>query len=178
MTPAEIKATINTIPDYPKTGIQFRDVTSLMRDKHAFRKTVELLAEHYSAYSFDHVVGTEARGFIFGAPLAIELGIGFIPVRKPNKLPGKVISQSYDLEYGKDTLEMHHDSIFKGDHVLMIDDLLATGGTMLATAGLIRKLGGVVTHAGFVVSLPDIGGAERLESEGIQCHSICQFEGD
>lgn len=128
--------------------------------------------------SFDHVVGTEARGFIFGAPLAIELGIGFIPVRKSNKLPGKVISESYELEYGTDTLEMHDDSIFKGDHVLMIDDLLATGGTMLATAKLIRQLGGIVSHAGFVVSLPDLGGIERLVAEGIECQSICQFEGE
>lgn len=178
MTSDTIKAVINTIPDYPKPGIQFRDVTSLMRDKTAFKRSIEMLAEFYSGLSFDHVVGTEARGFIFGAPLAIELGVGFIPVRKPNKLPGKVISESYELEYGTDTLEMHHDSVFEGDHVLMIDDLLATGGTMLATAKLIRQLGGIVTHAGFVVSLPDLGGVQKLQAEGIECRSICQFEGD
>lgn len=178
MTSEYIKSVINTIPDYPKPGIQFRDVTSLMRDKDAFKRTIEMLAEFYSDLSFDHVVGTEARGFIFGAPLALELGVGFIPVRKPNKLPGKVISESYELEYGTDTLEMHHDSVFKGDHVLMIDDLLATGGTMLATAKLIRQLGGIVTHAGFVVSLPDLGGQEKLQAAGIACKSICQFEGD
>lgn len=178
MTPDQIKATINTIPDYPKPGIQFRDVTSLMRDREAFKRTIESLAEFYSDLTFDHIVGTEARGFIFGAPLAVELGVGFIPVRKPNKLPGKVISESYELEYGTDTLEMHHDSVFEGDHVLMIDDLLATGGTMLATAKLIRQLGGIVTHAGFVVSLPELGGEAKLQSAGIECKSICQFEGD
>lgn len=173
-----VKKAITTVPDYPKPGIMFRDVTSLMQDSSAFKHSIELLAEQYSSYTFDRVAGTEARGFIFGAPLAIELGIGFVPVRKPNKLPRKVISESYELEYGIDTLEMHHDSVFHGEKILMIDDLLATGGTMLATANLIRQLGGVVEHAGFVVSLPDLGGEGKLAQSGIQCHSICQFEGD
>lgn len=173
-----VKAAIKTVPDYPKPGIQFRDVTSLMQDKTAFKRAIELLAEFYSDYEFDQIAGTEARGFIFGAPLAIALGVGFVPVRKPNKLPRKVISERYELEYGSDMLEMHHDSVFQGERVLMIDDLLATGGTMLATANLIRQLGGVVEHAGFVVSLPDLGGETKLAENGISCRSICQFEGD
>ncbi len=173
-----VKSSIVTVPDYPKPGIQFRDVTSLMQDAKAFRSTIELLAEIYSDMGFDRVAGTEARGFIFGAPLAIELGIGFVPVRKPNKLPRRVISESYQLEYGEDSLEMHHDAVFHGENILMIDDLLATGGTMVATANLIRQLGGVVKHAGFVVSLPDLGGEQKLTANGIESHSICQFEGD
>lgn len=166
------------MPDYPKKGIMFRDVTSLMQNPKAFKASIQLLAEQYSEYKFDCIAGTEARGFIFGAPLAIELGIGFIPVRKPNKLPRRVISESYQLEYGEDALEMHHDSVLHGENVLMIDDLLATGGTMMATANLIRQLGGVVKHAGFVVSLPDLGGEVKLKEHGIECHSLCQFEGD
>ena len=178
MSSEQIKAAITTVPNYPKPGIQFRDVTSLMQDNKAFKTSIDMLAEKYQGMDFDRVAGTEARGFIFGAPLAIALGIGFVPVRKPNKLPRKVISESYELEYGIDTLEMHHDSIFHGEKILMIDDLLATGGTMLATANLIRQLGGVVEYAGFVVSLPDLGGEEKLAQQGIICHSLCQFEGD
>lgn len=127
---------------------------------------------------FDKVAGTEARGFLFGAPLAIELGIGFIPVRKPGKLPREVISESYELEYGTDTLEIHLDAVKPGERVLMLDDLLATGGTMIATANLIRKLGGIVEHAGFVISLPDIGGEQKLNKHGIDCFSLCEFEGE
>ena len=156
----------------------FRDVTSLMQDPAAFKSAVRMLAEYYSQYQFDRVAGTEARGFIFGAPLALELGIGFVPVRKPNKLPRKVISESYQLEYGEDCLEMHQDAVFHGEKILMIDDLLATGGTMMATAKLIRQLGGVVEHAGFVVSLPDLKGEEKLTELGISSYSICQFDGD
>lgn len=156
----------------------FRDVTSLMQDAKAFKLSIQLLADYYQSYDFDRIAGTEARGFIFGAPLAVELGIGFVPVRKPNKLPRKVIREDYQLEYGEDSLEMHHDAVFHGEKVLMIDDLLATGGTMMATAKLIRQLGGVVEHAGFVVSLPDLGGGNKLSEMGIKSFSICEFEGD
>ena len=178
MTTEIVKSAIKTVPDYPKPGIMFRDVTSLMQDATAFKASIKMLAEYYSEYSFDCIAGTEARGLIFGAPLAMELGIGFIPVRKPNKLPREVIRESYQLEYGEDSLEIHKDAILHGEKVLMIDDLLATGGTMMATANLIRQLGGVVEYAGFVVSLPDLGGEQKLAEHGIKSYAICQFDGD
>ena len=173
-----VKSAILAVPDYPKEGILFRDVTTLMQNAAAFKASIKLLAEQYSAFNFDRIAGTEARGLIFGAPLAVELGIGFIPVRKPNKLPRAVISESYQLEYGEDALEMHRDAVLDGEKVLMIDDLLATGGTMMATANLIRQLGGIVEHAGFVVSLPDLGGERKLSEHGIKSYAICEFEGD
>lgn len=173
-----IKAAITTIPDYPKPGIMFRDITSVLQDHAAFDACIQVLKSHYAGIKFDKVVGTEARGFLFGAPLALELGIGFVPVRKPNKLPREVISEDFELEYGSDTLQIHTDAICAGDKVLMIDDLLATGGTMVATANLIKRLGGEVTHAGFVVNLPEIGGEQRLLDTGITSFSLCQFDGE
>jgi len=173
----KIKASIKSIADYPKPGILFRDVTSLLEDAKAYRATIQLLVEKYKDSGFTKVVGTEARGFLFGAPLAIELGVGFIPVRKPGKLPRKRISESYELEYGSDTLEIHAESIQEGDKVLVVDDLLATGGTIEATTKLIRRLGGNVEHAAFVINLPDIGGGERLKDLGIDVYSICEFDG-
>lgn len=178
MTAEYIKSIVKTVPDYPKPGIQFRDVTSVLEDHKAFSNCIELLVEQYQSLGFDKVAGTEARGFLFGAPLAIELGIGFVPVRKPNKLPREVVSESYELEYGMDTLEIHKDAIQPGERVLLIDDLLATGGTIAASASLIRRLGGVVEHAGFVIGLPDLGGYQKLQSMGIDCYTICEFEGD
>ena len=173
-----IKSVVKTVPDYPKPGIQFRDVTSVLEDHTAFSSCISHMVERFKPMGFDKVAGTEARGFLFGAPLAIELGIGFIPVRKPGKLPREVISESYELEYGMDTLEIHLDAVKPGERVLMLDDLLATGGTMIATANLIRKLGGIVEHAGFVISLPDIGGEEKLSAHGVDCYSLCEFEGE
>ncbi len=178
MSASYIKSVIKTVPDYPKPGIMFRDVTSVLEDHKAFSSSIEMLVAKYGPMKFDKVAGTEARGFLFGAPLAIELGIGFVPVRKPNKLPRTTIGESYALEYGTDTLEIHEDAIKPGENVLMIDDLLATGGTMIATANLIRRLGGIAEHAGFVISLPDLGGETRLNENGIQCHAICSFEGE
>lgn len=172
-----IKASIKTIPDYPKPGILFRDVTSLMEDATAYQATIQLLVNLYKDMGFTKIVGTEARGFLFGAPLALELGVGFVPVRKPGKLPRATISETYELEYGVDTLEIHTDAIVEGDKVLVVDDLLATGGTIEATTKLIRKLGGVVEHAAFVINLPEIGGEKRLVDLGINVYSICEFEG-
>ncbi|EKO3565664.1 adenine phosphoribosyltransferase [Vibrio metschnikovii] len=172
-----IKSSIKTIADYPKPGILFRDVTSLLEDAVAYQATIRLLVEKYQAMGFNKVVGTEARGFLFGSPLALELGVGFVPVRKPGKLPRKTLAQSYDLEYGTDTLEIHVDAIKPGDKVLVVDDLLATGGTIEATTQLIRQLGGVVQHAAFVINLPEIGGDKRLEALGLEVYSICEFDG-
>lgn len=178
MTPLQIQSHIQTIADYPKPGIQFRDVTTLMQSPEAFQASINWLAEQFQDHSIDYIVGTEARGFIFGAPLAFALNVGFIPVRKPNKLPGEVITEHYQLEYGQDALQMHNTAISSGDRVLMVDDLLATGGTMLATAKLIRQLGGIVEQAAFVVALPALGGEQKLNTAGISCTSICQFDGE
>lgn len=178
MTAEYIKSKVKTVPDYPKPGIMFRDVTSVLEDHKAFSSCISLLLEKYLPHEFDKVAGTEARGFLFGAPLAIEMGVGFVPVRKPNKLPREVVSETYELEYGMDTLEIHKDAIKPGDRVLLIDDLLATGGTIGASASLIRKLGGVVEHAGFIIGLPDLGGREKLQAQGIECFSLCEFEGE
>ncbi|GAB7220521.1 adenine phosphoribosyltransferase [Vibrio superstes] len=174
---ALIKASIKSIQDYPKPGILFRDVTSLMEDAKAYQATIEMLIERYQGMGFTKVVGTEARGFLFGAPLALELGVGFVPVRKPGKLPRNTISQSYELEYGTDVLEIHTDAITEGDKVLVVDDLLATGGTIEATTKLIRQLGGIVEHAAFVINLPEIGGDKRIEKMGIEVFSLCEFDG-
>ncbi len=172
-----IKSSIKSIPDYPKKGILFRDVTSLMEDAKAYQATIQLLVEKYKDMGFTKIVGTEARGFLFGAPLALEMGVGFVPVRKPGKLPRETVAQSYELEYGTDTLEIHVDAINENDKVLMVDDLLATGGTIEATTKLIRQLGGTVEHAAFVINLPEIGGDVRLKNLGLEVYSICEFEG-
>ncbi|MGR5227908.1 adenine phosphoribosyltransferase [Photobacterium damselae] len=172
-----IQSSIKSIPDYPKPGILFRDVTSLMENPDAYRATMEVLTERYKDKGITKIIGTEARGFLFGAPLALALGVGFVPVRKPGKLPREVIAESYELEYGKDTLEIHLDAIAEGDKVLLVDDLLATGGTIEATTNLVRRLGGVVEDAAFVINLPDIGGEERLKGLGLNVYSICDFPG-
>jgi adenine phosphoribosyltransferase len=173
-----IKNAIHTVPDYPIPGIMFRDVTGLIDDAIAFATAINLLAENYSDRGFTKVVGTEARGFLFGAPLALALGVGFVPVRKPGKLPRATLSESYELEYGQDTLEIHQDSLKATDKVLVIDDLLATGGTIEATVKLIRRLGASVEEAGFIISLPDLGGEKRLESLGINVMSLIQYDGE
>lgn len=181
MTEAQLtflKNSIKTIPDYPKKGIMFRDVTSLLDDAEAFKLTIEILVNKYKDQGFTKVVGTEARGFLFGAPLALALGVGFVPVRKPGKLPRKTISENYQLEYGDDTLEIHQDALVADDKVLVIDDLLATGGTIEATTKLIRRLGASVDSAGFVISLPDLGGEKCLADIGLSVYSLLQYEGE
>ncbi|WP_318417955.1 adenine phosphoribosyltransferase [Photobacterium leiognathi] len=172
-----ISNSIKSIQDYPKPGILFRDVTSLMEQPEAYSATIDVLVEKYKDQGITKIIGTEARGFLFGAPLALALGVGFVPVRKPGKLPREVIAESYELEYGKDTLEIHKDAISEGDRVLLVDDLLATGGTIEATTNLVRRLGGTVEDAAFVINLPDIGGEARLQGLGLNVFSICDFPG-
>ena len=173
-----LKNAIFTIENYPHEGIMFRDVTGILDDANAFSLTIELLAQQYKNQGFTKVVGTEARGFLFGAPLALALGVGFVPVRKPGKLPRATFSENYQLEYGHDTLEIHQDALTAEDNVLIIDDLLATGGTIEATTTLIRRLGAKTSCAGFVISLPDLGGEKRLENMGLSVHSLLQYAGE
>ncbi|MDU6258962.1 MAG: adenine phosphoribosyltransferase [Haemophilus parainfluenzae] len=172
-----IKSSIKSIPNHPKEGIIFRDITSLLEVPEAFKATIDLIVEKYKDQGLTKVIGTESRGFIFGAPVALALGLPFIPVRKPGKLPREVIAQSYQLEYGQDTLELHTDAISQGDNVLIIDDLLATGGTVEATVKLVQRLGGDVKHAAFVINLPELGGEKRLRDLGIDCYTLVNFEG-
>jgi len=172
-----IKSSIKSIPNYPKEGIIFRDITSLLEVPAAFKATIDLIVEQYRDKGITKVLGTESRGFIFGAPVALALGLPFELVRKPKKLPRETISQSYQLEYGQDTLEMHIDAISEGDNVLIIDDLLATGGTVEATVKLVQRLGGVVKYAAFVINLPELGGEKRLNNLGVDCYTLVNFEG-
>ena len=172
-----IKSSIKSIPNYPKEGIIFRDITTLLEVPAAFKATIDLIVEQYRNKGITKVLGTESRGFIFGAPVALALGLPFELVRKPKKLPRETISQSYQLEYGQDTLEIHVDAISEGDNVLIIDDLLATGGTVEATVKLVQRLGGVVKHAAFVINLPELGGEKRLNNLGVDCYTVVNFEG-
>lgn len=172
-----IKSSIKSIPNYPKEGIIFRDITTLLEVPAAFKATIDLIVEQYRDKNITKVLGTESRGFIFGAPVAIALGLPFELVRKPRKLPRETISQSYQLEYGQDTLEIHTDAISAGDNVLIIDDLLATGGTVEATVKLVERLGGKVNHAAFVINLPELGGEKRLNDLGVECYTLVNFEG-
>ncbi len=172
-----IKAKIRTIPDYPKPGIMFRDITTLLNDPRGFRKTVDELVQPYAGIRIDKVAGIEARGFILGGAVAHQLSCGFIPVRKKGKLPFTTISQSYSLEYGTDQVEIHVDAVKAGDNVLLIDDLIATGGTAEAAIKLIRIAGGTVIGSSFIVDLPDLGGRKRLEAMDVEVLALCAFEG-
>jgi adenine phosphoribosyltransferase len=173
----DLKSLVRSIPDYPKKGILFRDITTLIENPTGFRESVERLAEAHRGLGITHVAGIEARGFIFGAGVAIALGVGFIPVRKKGKLPGETIGQNYALEYGVDTIEIHADVLDGNDTVLLVDDLIATGGTALAAVALLRRTGAAVTHAGFVIDLFDLGGAEKLRHTAIEVFSLIDFEG-
>ncbi len=174
----DLRALIRTIPDHPKPGIMFRDITTLLLDPAGFRTTIDRLVEAVNGEQFDLVAGIEARGFVFAAALADRIGAGVLLVRKRNKLPGAVIGVNYALEYGEDRVEIHDDACTKGARVLLIDDLIATGGTALASAELIGRAGGIVSRAGFVIDLPALGGAERLRTSGIESFALVEFEGD
>ncbi len=173
-----IKSRIRTIPHYPKPNIMFRDITSLLKDPVGFRITIDELVRRYADMEIDKVIGIEARGFIVGAPLAYALGKGFVPIRKKGKLPAETIGHDYELEYGTDRIEIHVDAIAPGERVLLVDDLIATGGTAEAATKLIEKIGGKIVECCFVIELPDIGGRKRLEKHGYSVFALCEFEGD
>ncbi|MGH1405550.1 MAG: adenine phosphoribosyltransferase [Rhodomicrobiaceae bacterium] len=174
----ELKTLVRTIPDYPKPGIMFRDVTTLISHGEGLRATINNMAKPFIGKGIDTVVGIEARGFILGGAIAEKLGVGFVPVRKKGKLPFDTISQTYELEYGTDELEIHTDSINQSAKVLIVDDLIATGGTLEAAGKLVKQLGGQIVAAAFIVDLPDIGGSKKCEQLGIPCHALMDFEGD
>ena len=174
----ELIASIRTIPDYPKEGIMFRDITTLFGNPRAFRRAVDALVHPYIGMGVKQVVGLEARGFILGGAVAHQLTCGFTPARKKGKLPRETVSISYSLEYGVDELEMHTDAIQKGDDVIIVDDLIATGGTAEAACKLLQELGANIVAACFVIDLPDIGGAKKLEALGVPVRTLIEFEGD
>ncbi|URJ29154.1 adenine phosphoribosyltransferase [Blochmannia endosymbiont of Camponotus modoc] len=170
-----IKKSIQFVPNYPKKGILFRDITELLKNPQAYSASITLLAYHYRNHKLTKVVGIEARGFLFSAPLALILKLGFIPARKSGKLPRDTIREPYILEYDNGFLEIHTDAITPGDQVLIIDDLLATGGTIAATVKLIRRLGGEVNHAGFIIDLENLGGKSLLKKIEINSYSLVTF---
>ena len=169
-----IKSKIRTVPHWPKEGIMFKDITTLLKDPQGFKETIDLLHKRYAKKKIDKVIGIESRGFIFGAPLAYLLGCGFVPVRKPGKLPAECESEEYTLEYGKDKIEIHKDAITKGDKVLIVDDLIATAGTANAARKLVKKLGGEIVECAFIVELIDLKGRDKLKGENV--YSVVEFE--
>ncbi len=168
---------IRTIPDYPKPGILFRDITTLLGDARAFRRTVDELVQPFAGRKIDKVAGIEARGFILGGAVAHQLSAGFVPVRKKGKLPHKTIGVEYALEYGQDVIEVHADAMAPGETVLLVDDLIATGGTAVAAVQLLRQTGAEVVGAAFVIDLPDLGGADRLRAVGVPLSTLIAFPG-
>ena len=172
-----VKDYIRTIADFPHEGIMFRDVTTLFADPRGLRMAVDQLLTPYAGLAIDKVVGLEARGFILGGAVAHQLSVGFVPVRKKGKLPGTVISEAYTLEYGEAVVELHDDAISAGERVLIVDDLLATGGTAEAGIKLVERLGGAVVGCAFVIDLPDLGGRQKLEALGQQVYALCAYEG-
>ncbi|MBN1500517.1 MAG: adenine phosphoribosyltransferase [Spirochaetes bacterium] len=173
-----VKEKIRTVPDFPKPGIQFRDITTLLQDAEGLQEIINILYERYKNAGIQKIVGIEARGFILGAALAYKMKLGFVPVRKKGKLPFETYSYEYDLEYGSDVIEIHKDAITAGEKVLLVDDLLATGGTSMAAAELIKRIGAEIFELAFIVDLPDVGGRKSLEAKGLKYFAICEFEGD
>jgi adenine phosphoribosyltransferase len=173
----DLKGLIRTIPDYPKKGIMFRDVTTLLGNAQGFKAAIAAMASPYAGAKVEAVAGIEARGFILGGAIADRLGCGFVPLRKKGKLPWKTIGQEYTLEYGVDIIEMHEDAIRRGERVLVVDDLIATGGTAEAAVKLVQRSGGVIVGATFIIDLPDLGGMQKLASLGVEGHALLAFEG-
>ncbi len=173
----DLKATVRTIPDYPKPGILFRDITTLLGDARAFRRAVDALVNPWAGSKIDKIAGIEARGFILGGAVAHQLSAGFVPIRKRGKLPHDTVRFAYSLEYGVDEMEMHRDAVTEGERVILVDDLIATGGTAAAAIDLLRQGGAEVVAAGFVIDLPELGGAERIRAMGVPVSSLLEFEG-
>ena len=173
-----IEDLVRSIPDYPKAGVIFRDITTLLQNPAGFRRAVDELVQPFAGNHISSVAGIEARGFILGGAVAHQLSVGFVAVRKKGKLPWQTMSQTYQLEYGTDEIEIHIDSIAPGDRVLIVDDLIATGGTAHATANLIREAGAEVIGASFVIDLPDLGGRRKLEGIGVPVRTLIEFDGD
>jgi adenine phosphoribosyltransferase len=173
----DLKSAIRTIPDYPKPGILFRDITTLLGDARAFRRAVDGFVHPFAGMKMDKVAGIEARGFILGGAVAHQLSAGFVPIRKKGKLPHATVSIAYSLEYGIDAMEIHTDAIGQEERVLLVDDLIATGGTAVAAANLLRQIGATVVAACFVIDLPDLGGAKRLRDLGVNVRALMSFEG-
>ncbi|MAG20188.1 adenine phosphoribosyltransferase [archaeon] len=176
--PETIKEKIKTYPNWPKEGVMFRDINSLLNDPEGFGRLIDLLVERYKDMDIDIIAGIESRGFITGSVLAHKLGKSFVLIRKPGKLPGETISEEYTLEYGTDKVEIQKDVIKEGDKVLLADDLIATGGTCLASAKLIKKLKGDIVECSFVIGLPDLKGTDKLKEEGLEVFTLVEFEGD
>jgi adenine phosphoribosyltransferase len=179
MSPADpdLQSSIRTIPDYPKPGIMFRDITTLLGDARAFRRAIDDLVQPWAGMKVDKVAGIEARGFILGGAVAHQISAGFVPIRKKGKLPHKRVSVAYALEYGEDVIEMHADALVAGERVILVDDLIATGGTAEGAVKLLRKLGAEVLAACFVIDLPELGGAERLRKLDVPVRTLVSFEG-
>ena len=173
-----IKSRIRTVPHYPKHGVMFRDITTLLKDPVGFRVTINELVNRYTGVKIDKVAGIESRGFIIGAALAFQLGVGFVPIRKKGKLPAATVGHDYELEYGTDRIEMHVDAVTRGERILLADDLIATGGTAEAAVKLIESMDGVIVECCFVIDLPDLGGRARLEKLGKTVFALCEFAGD
>lgn len=173
----QVRDKIRNIPNFPKEGILFRDITTALKDKVALKQMVDYLAEQFKAEKIDYIVGLESRGFIFGMPLAYLFDAGFIPIRKPNKLPGETLSESYQLEYGTDTFEIHADALTKGDRVLIVDDLLATGGTAAAACNLVKKTGAEIVGCAFVIELDDLNGRAKMPKD-CRVVSMVHYEGE
>ena len=173
----DLKTVIRTIPDYPKPGIMFRDITTLLGDARAFRRCVDELLQPFAGKKIDKVAGIEARGFILGGAVAHQLSAGFVPLRKKGKLPHQTRAVEYALEYGRDSMEMHLDAVREGEKVMLVDDLIATGGTALAAVQLLREAGAEIMAAAFVVDLPELGGAARLKAAGVPVSTLVAFEG-
>jgi adenine phosphoribosyltransferase len=173
----DLKAAIRSIPDYPKPGIVFRDITTLLGDARAFRRAVDELVQPYAGLKIDKVAGMEARGFILGGAVAHQLSAGFVPIRKKGKLPHETVSIAYSLEYGVDEMEVHTDAIGQGQRVLLVDDLIATGGTAVGAARLLRQIGADIVAACFIIDLPELGGAEKLRALDVDVRTLMSFEG-
>jgi adenine phosphoribosyltransferase len=170
-----VRAAIRTVPNWPEPGVMFRDITTLLQDRRAFRVLIDAFVHRYQPLGIDAVAGIDARGFIVASPLAYELNAAFVPVRKKGKLPFETVSESYTLEYGTAAVELHRDALKGGDRVVLIDDLIATGGTMLAAASLIRRLGAELVECAAIIDLPDLGGSARLRAQGLPVFTVCAF---